>query len=76
MKGKSSRDDLLPRLKRKDFTAVVIGLGYVGLPLAIEYAEAGIRVIGIDADGAKVRAIRSGKSYIDDVPPEAVRNAV
>jgi UDP-N-acetyl-D-glucosamine dehydrogenase len=76
LKRKSSHDDLLSRLKRKDFTAAVIGLGYVGLPLAIEYADAGIRVIGIDADGAKVRAIRSGKSYIDDVPAEAVRNAV
>ncbi|MGZ9149001.1 MAG: UDP-N-acetyl-D-glucosamine dehydrogenase, partial [Candidatus Deferrimicrobiaceae bacterium] len=54
MKGRRARDDLLSRLKRKDFTAAVIGLGYVGLPLAIEYAEAGIRVIGIDADGAKV----------------------
>ena len=67
----SSRDDLLARLKRKDFTAAVIGLGYVGLPLAIEYADAGIRVIGIDSDGAKIRAIRSGNSYIDDVPSGA-----
>jgi len=72
----SSRDDLLARLKRKDFTAAVIGLGYVGLPLAIEYADAGIRVIGIDSDGAKIRAVRSGKSYVDDVPSEAIRGAV
>ncbi|MGW8285782.1 MAG: nucleotide sugar dehydrogenase [Candidatus Deferrimicrobiaceae bacterium] len=72
----SSRDDLLARLKRKDFTAAVIGLGYVGLPLAIEYADAGIRVIGIDSDGAKIRAIRSGKSYVDDVPSESIRGAV
>ena len=50
-----SQDNLLARLKRKDFTAAVIGLGYVGLPLAIEYADAGIRVIGIDSDGAKIR---------------------
>ena len=72
----SSRDDLLARLKRKDFTAAVIGLGYVGLPLAIEYADAGIRVIGIDSDGAKIRAIRSGNSYVDDVPSESIRGAV
>ncbi|MDX1814987.1 MAG: nucleotide sugar dehydrogenase [Thermodesulfobacteriota bacterium] len=71
-----SRDDLLARLKRKDFTAAVIGLGYVGLPLAIEYADAGIRVIGIDSDGAKIRAIRSGNSYVDDVPSESIRGAV
>jgi UDP-N-acetyl-D-glucosamine dehydrogenase len=71
-----SQDDLLARLKRKDFTAAVIGLGYVGLPLAIEYADAGIRVIGIDSDGAKIRAIRSGNSYVDDVPSESIRGAV
>jgi UDP-N-acetyl-D-glucosamine dehydrogenase len=72
----SPRDDLLARLKRKDFTAAVIGLGYVGLPLAIEYADAGIRVIGIDSDGAKIRALRSGNSYVDDVPSESIRGAV
>ncbi|MBI5420044.1 MAG: nucleotide sugar dehydrogenase [Deltaproteobacteria bacterium] len=69
-------DDLLARLKRKDFTAAVIGLGYVGLPLAVEYAGAGIPVIGIDVDGQKVRMIRSGKSYIGDIAPEAIRTAV
>jgi UDP-N-acetyl-D-glucosamine dehydrogenase len=72
----SSQDDLLARLKRKDFTAAVIGLGYVGLPLAVEYAGAGIRVIGIDSDGTKIRAIRSGKSYVDDVPSESIRGAM
>ncbi len=76
MSDVASQEDLLARLKRKDFTAAVIGLGYVGLPLAVEYAGAGIRVIGIDSDGAKVRAIRSGKSYIDDVPSEMVKAAV
>jgi UDP-N-acetyl-D-glucosamine dehydrogenase len=71
-----SQDDLLDRLKRKDFTAAVIGLGYVGLPLAVEYAGAGIRVIGIDSDGAKIRALRSGQSYVDDIPSETVKGAV
>ena len=71
-----SQGDLLDRLKRKDFTAAVIGLGYVGLPLAVEYAAAGIRVIGIDSDGTKIRAIRSGQSYIDDIPSETVKGIV
>jgi UDP-N-acetyl-D-glucosamine dehydrogenase len=70
------QDDLLARLKRKDFTAAVIGLGYVGLPLAVEYAGAGIRVIGVDSDGEKIRAIRSGNSYVDDVSSESIRGAV
>jgi len=68
--------DLLSRLKANDFTAVVIGLGYVGLPLAMEYARAGIDVIGVDVDGAKVRALKAGKSYIGDIPPETVKKAV
>ncbi len=76
MKAGVPRDDLLSRLKKKDFTAAVIGLGYVGLPLAMEYAGAGIRVIGIDSDGTKVRSIRSGRSYVDDVSSETVRRAV
>jgi UDP-N-acetyl-D-glucosamine dehydrogenase len=67
---------LLARLKRKDFTAAVIGLGYVGLPLAVEYAGAGIQVIGIDVDGSKVKSIRAGKSYIGDIPSKAIRDAV
>ena len=45
----------------------VIGLGYVGLPLAMEFARAGFIVTGIDVDAAKIEAIRAGKSYIIDV---------
>ena len=71
-----ARGNLLSRLKRKNFTAAVIGLGYVGLPLAVEYADAGINVIGIDIDGVKVRTIREGKSYIGDVPSETIKRVV
>ena len=52
--------DLLSRIKAKNFTAAIVGLGYVGLPLAMEYADAGIPVVGIDIDGSKVRALRAG----------------
>lgn len=68
--------DLYSRLKSKNFTAVVIGLGYVGLPLAMEYARAGIDVIGVDVDGSKVRSLKAGKSYIGDIPSETVKKAV
>jgi UDP-N-acetyl-D-glucosamine dehydrogenase len=71
-----TQGDLLARLKRKNFTAAVIGLGYVGLPLAVEYAGAGIQVIGIDVDGLKVRSLRAGKSYIGDIPSETIREIV
>src|SRR5512135_2202406 len=76
MAGIRKEKDLLSRIKRKNFTAAIVGLGYVGLPLAIEYADAGIPVVGIDIDGSKVRALRAGKSYIGDVPSDSVKKAV
>ena len=54
----------------------VLGLGYVGLPLAIEYAKAGFKVTGIDLVEEKVSALNRGESYIIDVPAEDVREAV
>ncbi len=50
----------------------IIGLGYVGLPLAVEFAKAGLRVTGIDIDTEKVKAIKAGRSYIQDVPSNEV----
>jgi UDP-N-acetyl-D-glucosamine dehydrogenase len=50
----------------------VIGLGYVGLPLAVAFAEAGDEVIGLDVDPAKVEALNAGRSYIEDVPDDAL----
>ncbi|HEV7771281.1 MAG TPA: nucleotide sugar dehydrogenase [Solirubrobacterales bacterium] len=46
----------------------IVGLGYVGLPLAVAFAEAGHEVVGLDLDAAKVEALRAGRSYIEDVP--------
>jgi UDP-N-acetyl-D-glucosamine dehydrogenase len=46
----------------------VIGLGYAGLPLAVEFAEAGFNVLGIDLDEERVRAVGDGRSYLVDVP--------
>jgi UDP-N-acetyl-D-glucosamine dehydrogenase len=51
----------------------VVGLGYVGLPLVVAFAEAGTEVIAVDVDAAKVRAIREGSSYIEDVSSERLR---
>jgi UDP-N-acetyl-D-glucosamine dehydrogenase len=58
---------LLDRFARSDATIGVIGLGYVGLPLAVVLAEAGYQVIGLDADPEKVKAINKGQSYVEDV---------
>src|SRR5690606_14195748 len=46
----------------------VVGLGYVGLPLAVEFARAGFHTVGVDLDARKVDAINAGTSYIQDVP--------
>ncbi len=57
----------------------IIGLGYVGLPLVVAFAEAGEQVLAIDVDEAKVAAIEAGESYIEDIPSErlaAVRSSI
>ncbi|MDQ6747081.1 MAG: nucleotide sugar dehydrogenase [Candidatus Dormibacteraeota bacterium] len=51
----------------------VIGLGYVGLPLAVAFAEAGEDVVAVDLDPRKVAAIRAGDSYVEDIPDERLR---
>src|SRR5262249_18542420 len=51
----------------------VIGLGYVGLPLAVNFAQAGYQVTGIDLDTRKVDAINRGESYIEDIPSSTVQ---
>jgi UDP-N-acetyl-D-glucosamine dehydrogenase len=54
----------------------VIGLGYVGLPLIVEFALKGFRGIGFEVDERKIAEINSGNSYIVDVPPGAVKSCV
>jgi UDP-N-acetyl-D-glucosamine dehydrogenase len=50
----------------------IVGLGYVGLPLAVAFAEAGEQVIGVDVDSGKVAGLREGRSHIEDVPSSAL----
>lgn len=54
-------------LEPSPMTIGIVGLGYVGLPLAVHFAEAGDRVIVIDIDKRKIEAIGLGESYIEDV---------
>ena len=54
----------------------VVGMGYVGLPLALEFIEAGFPVAGIDVDGQKVSQMREGRSHIGDVPDERLGAAL
>jgi UDP-N-acetyl-D-glucosamine dehydrogenase len=59
---------ILQRIQDRQARIGIIGLGYVGLPLAVEFARAGFRVTGFDVDASKVSAINAGTSYIPDVP--------
>jgi UDP-N-acetyl-D-glucosamine dehydrogenase len=54
-------------------TVGVIGLGYVGLPLAVAFAEQGCEVVAVDVDERKIEAIEAGESYIEDIPSEQLR---
>ena len=67
---------LIERLRLRQARIGVIGLGYVGLPLAVEFADAGFVVTPVDVDAAKVESIRAGRSYIPDVPSERLAAVV
>jgi UDP-N-acetyl-D-glucosamine dehydrogenase len=65
-------DSLANRLASREATVGVIGLGYVGLPLAISFAEVGYKVFGFDVSDAVVTGLNAGRSHIDDVTPARV----
>ena len=63
-----SGDSLLRKIRSRQARVGVVGLGYVGLPLAVEFAKAGFHVTGIDVSASKVERINLGDSYVQDVP--------
>src|SRR5262245_37213621 len=67
---------LASRIERRTARVAVIGLGYVGLPLADAFASGGYRVIGFDVDAEKVRHLRTGQSYVGHVASERVSHLV
>jgi UDP-N-acetyl-D-glucosamine dehydrogenase len=69
-------DELSEKISSKSIRAGVIGLGYVGLPLAVEFAKTGVAVVGFDVDREKIDSILRGESYISDVDSEAVSRVV
>jgi len=69
-------DELRKKIESHTATAGVVGLGYVGLPLAVELAEAGFSVVGIDVQQSKIDAINRGESYIQDVPTSVLKPLV
>lgn len=67
---------LVEKIKEKKVRCAIIGLGYVGLPLAVELAGSGVEVVGIDIDKSKVDSINNKKSYIQDVPTARLKDLV
>ncbi len=64
------------RLETKDVKIGVVGLGYVGLPLAVEFANEGFKVVGIDIDETKIEKLGRGENYIGDVNDKELKKAV
>lgn len=69
----SPRVALLSRIESRTALVGIIGLGYVGLPLARAFSRAGFRVLGFDVDSAKVAKLNSGRSYIQAIPDDEIR---
>jgi UDP-N-acetyl-D-glucosamine dehydrogenase len=67
---------LLEKIHAKEARLSVIGLGYVGLPLLVEFARAGFNTVGVDVDGGKVARVNGGDSYIKDVPSSSLQEAL
>jgi UDP-N-acetyl-D-glucosamine dehydrogenase len=66
---------LLDRIQDRSARIGIVGLGYVGLPTAVAYADAGFTVVGIDMDAQRCTAVMAGESYIEDVPAADIRRA-
>ncbi|HVF54323.1 MAG TPA: nucleotide sugar dehydrogenase [Actinomycetota bacterium] len=72
----ASWTELIARFRSRDATVAVVGLGYVGLPVALGFAREGFAVLGVDADPKRVEAIRSGTSYLRDVSDDELAEAL
>jgi UDP-N-acetyl-D-glucosamine dehydrogenase len=68
--------DLIKKIDNKEAVIGIIGLGYVGLPLAICYQKAGYRVLGFDIDQEKISILANGKTYIKHIASESIKNMI
>lgn len=72
----SIKQELIQKIEQKTAVVGILGLGYVGLPLAVVFAEAGFKVMGVDPIAEKVDQINRGSSYVMDVPSEKLQKLV
>ena len=71
----AAKEALLRKLKSREAVIGIVGMGYVGLPLALRYAEVGYQVVGFDVDRSKVDALNEGRSYIEHIEGNSVKTA-
>lgn len=69
-------EELAAKISRREARVGILGLGYVGLPLSVEFAAAGLPVTGLDLDAEKVQAVNAGRSYIKDVDQDRLAGLV
>ena len=72
----SMKADLMKKVQDRSLRIGVVGLGYVGLPLAVEKAKAGFKTIGFDVQESKVDLVNSGENYIGDVVDSDLKHLV
>ena len=70
------KENLIKKIENKEIVVGVVGLGYVGLPLAVEKAKAGFKTIGFDVQDAKVKMVNEGHNYIGDVVDNDLKELV
>jgi len=70
------KDSIREKISQRTLRVAIIGLGYVGLPLAITFAEAGFHVMGIDTDQKKIDRARRGESYISDIADNELKSLI
>lgn len=76
MKRMEIKDKLIDKIQKKEIKVGVVGLGYVGLPLAVEKAKAGFKTVGFDVQSEKVNLVNSGHNYIGDVIDDDLKGLV
>lgn len=69
------KTEILQRIESREAVVGIIGLGYVGLPLLLEFAKAGFPVVGFDIDAQKTDALSQGRSYIRHISPDSIKSA-
>lgn len=73
---KKHMNDLISKFKNKTAVIGILGLGYVGLPLMLRYAELGFKVLGFDVDQSKIDSLHAGESYIEHISSEKIKQSI